>query len=118
VLDYLKGKNYPIHLITNGFEQTQYLKMKHSGIKDYFIHIVTSESTGCLKPGRDIFDFALQKAQCRAAEALMIGDTLEVDIEGALNAGIDQVYYNPAKPAKHIKPTYVINSLSELRSIL
>lgn len=118
ILDYLKAKNYPIHLITNGFEQTQRLKMEHSGITNYFGHVVTSESACCLKPGRAIFDFALQKAQCLPAEGLMIGDTLEVDIVGARNAGMDQAYYNPAKPANGQKPTYIINSLSELKEIL
>jgi putative hydrolase of the HAD superfamily len=49
----------------------------------------------------------------------MVGDTLDADIEGAVNAGIDSVYYNPAVPAEgKIKPTYVIGKLSELKNIL
>jgi putative hydrolase of the HAD superfamily len=118
VLDYLKAKGYPLHLITNGFEETQHLKLKHSGIGDYFTCIVTSESAGCLKPQREIFEHALRQSCCAANEAIMIGDTLEVDIEGARNAGIDQVYFNPARPAKGIRPTYTIQRLSALRDIL
>lgn len=118
VLDYLKAKGYPLHLITNGFEETQHLKLRHSGIGGYFTCIVTSESAGCLKPQREIFEHALNRSRCAANEAIMIGDTLEVDIEGARNAGIDQVYFNPAKPPKGIRPTYTIQRLSALRDIL
>ena len=49
----------------------------------------------------------------------MIGDALEIDILGASNVGIDQVYFNPLVPAtEEIRPTYTIQSLHELREIL
>jgi putative hydrolase of the HAD superfamily len=61
----------------------------------------------------------MEKAGTTAAESIMVGDTLDADIEGAVNAGIDSVYYNPAVPAEgKIKPTYVIGKLSELKNIL
>lgn len=119
VLEYLKEKGYPVHLITNGFEETQHLKLRHSGITDYFTCVVTSESAGCLKPHAGIFEYALQQTGCLPSEALMIGDTLEVDILGARDAGIHQVYFNPARPANGgIRPTYSIKRLAELKGIL
>lgn len=118
ILDYLAGKNYPIHLITNGFEKTQQQKISHSHIDQYFTYMITSEAAGSLKPDRRIFDYALQKAGCNAEDALMIGDTLEVDILGAQNAGIDQVYYAAERPVNGILPTFYIASLSELKRIL
>lgn len=118
VLDYLQEKKYPIHLITNGFEETQRLKMKHSGIHDYFTHIVTSESAGSLKPHRDIFDYAMKLSATSASDSIMIGDTLDVDILGAQEAGMDQVYFAPEKPQEGLKPTYTIRSLHELKDIL
>jgi FMN phosphatase YigB (HAD superfamily) len=49
----------------------------------------------------------------------MIGDTLEVDILGANNAGIDSAYFNPAQPPTvEIKPTYILGSLLDLKNIL
>ncbi|UYQ92730.1 YjjG family noncanonical pyrimidine nucleotidase [Chitinophaga horti] len=117
VLDYLAAKNYPLHLITNGFEETQHLKMKHAGIHHYFTHVITSESAGSLKPHREIFDYAMAKAGTTAAESIMIGDTLDVDILGAQNVGMDQVYFGPAK-ASPVVPTYSIACLSELKKIL
>ena len=117
--DYLKEKNYPLFLITNGFQQTQIQKLKHSGINHYFDYMITSEEAGIMKPHAAIFEFALQIARGNAQTSIMIGDTLEADIEGGINAGIDTVYFNPAVPAtEKIKPTYSIQSLKELKKIL
>ncbi len=44
----------------------------------------------------------------------MIGDTPEVDILGARNAGIDQVYVNHTGNKEPVKATYTVNSLKEL----
>jgi len=118
VLDYLLNKGYPMHLITNGFEATQLLKMKHAGIGHYFTHIITSETAGSLKPYREIFDYAMVKAGTNANESVMIGDALELDIIGAQTVGMDQVYFNPQVPAVDITPTYTIQCLSELKTIL
>ncbi len=118
VLDYLQDKSYPIHLITNGFEETQLRKLRHAGIESYFTCIVTSESAGSLKPHRGIFDFALQQVNATSAESIMVGDTLEVDILGAKEVGMDQVYFNPRTPAVSFQPTYTIQHLKELTDIL
>lgn len=120
-LDYLKTKNYPLHLITNGFEETQMRKLQHSGIGQYFTCIITSEAAGSLKPHRGIFDYAMSRVNTTPAESLMIGDTLEVDILGAKEAGMDQVYFNEHLPdgaALAVEPTYTIRSLRELKEIL
>ncbi len=119
ILDYLKLKAYPLHLITNGFEKTQQAKMRYSGIDSYFTHIITSEAAGIMKPHVAIFEFAIQKAGTTAKDSVMIGDTLDADIEGANNAGMDTIYYNPSVPADDkIRPTYVIEKLGELKRIL
>ncbi len=118
MLDYLAAKNYPMHMITNGFEATQMLKMQNSGIDKYFTHIITSEMAGSLKPYREIFDFAISKAGTSAAESIMVGDAMELDIKGAHGVGMDQIYFNPAKPPVDFTPTYTINSLAEIKNIL
>lgn len=118
LLEYLRTKGYPMHLITNGFEHTQHLKLRHSGIDGFFRHVITSESAGSLKPQLAIFEYALGKAGCAASEALMVGDALEVDILGAREAGMDQAYYNPAVPPRGIQPTYTLRTLSDLKKIL
>ena len=118
VLEYLTAKNYPLHMITNGFEDTQLLKMRNAKIDHFFTHIITSEVAGSLKPYREIFDYAITKAATRATESIMIGDALELDIIGAHNAGMDQIYFNAKVPATTMQPTYCISCLSELKTIL
>lgn len=121
ILDYLTGKNYRLHLITNGFEKTQHSKLQHSGLDKYFIEVITSEASNSLKPHKEIFDYAFQKTGALHKESVMIGDTIEVDILGAINAGIDQVHVNhltkePVLINKKL-PTYTVYSLKELEGI-
>ncbi|WP_347174140.1 YjjG family noncanonical pyrimidine nucleotidase [Polaribacter uvawellassae] len=93
LLDYLQPK-YKLHIITNGFEEVQSLKLEKSGIKKYFNEIITSESVGVKKPNPKVFEFALAKASANADNSVMIGDNLEADIIGALNCGISSIHFN------------------------
>jgi len=123
VLDYLQNKGYVLHLITNGFEKTQHSKLEYSGLTPYFKAVVTSEGSGSLKPKPEIFTYALEKAGANATESIMIGDTLEVDILGARNAGIHQIHVNHINRNREALsdgsfPTYTIYALLELKEIL
>jgi len=121
ILDYLTGKNYQLHLITNGFEKTQHSKLKNSGLDKYFKEVITSEASNSLKPHKEIFDYAFQKTGALHNESIMIGDTIEVDILGAVNAGIDQVHVNHLTKEPELvnnkRPTYTVYSLKELEGI-
>lgn len=120
LLDYLKAKGYPLTLISNGFVEVQYRKMRSSGIEHYFQHVVLSEAAGALKPDKQIFEYALELNGAQASEAIMIGDSFAADIIGAQNAGIDQIYYPLHYPENGEKPdcTYIIRSLKEVMEIL
>ncbi len=117
LLTYLKPK-YNLHLITNGFNDIQAIKLASSNLTDYFQEVITSERSGHLKPDPRMFQHALTRTGATAAESLMIGDNLECDVLGAYNAGIDQVYFNPAKRGHRMQITYEISCLSELRDLL
>lgn len=117
ILNYLLEKKYSLHLITNGFEKTQHSKLQHSGLDKYFSEIITSENANSLKPHKEIFDYALFKTGAAKKESIMLGDSLEVDIQGAINFGIDQVYVNHLHIKPAIQPTFVVNSLKELEDI-
>ena len=116
VLDHCKGR-YEMHLITNGFDTTQRLKLQYSGIARYFTHLITSEKSNSMKPHRDIFDFALNLTKAEAEHSIMIGDAIDIDILGAINAGWDTVYYNPHDAPHNRQPTYEIKHLEELMKI-
>ena len=117
VLDYLK-KDYHLHIVTNGFNEVQYLKLKNSKLDSFFEEVITSEDAGGLKPDLLIFEYALKKTNALRTESLMIGDVIEVDILGAKNAGIDQIYLNPNKISANFRPTFEIQKLIELVDIL
>lgn len=119
VLEDLKNKGYPLHIITNGYKTGQIKKMRSSRIDAYFQTIVTSESAGKPKPHPEIFRHALEKVKAVPEETLMIGDALEVDVLGAQKMGMGTVFFNPEKsPLKGIEPTYDIGQLSQLKDFL
>ena len=117
LLDYLLDKKYTLHLITNGFEKTQWSKITNSGLAKYFTHMITSETSNSLKPKKEIFEYAMNKAGASLKESIMIGDNLEADIQGAINAGMDSVFVNHINATSHLQPTYTIYHLKELESI-
>ena len=117
ILDYLTQKGYQLHLITNGFEKTQLSKIENAGLSGYFGEVITSEGANSLKPHKEIFEYAFRKTGAEPAESIMLGDSIEADIQGAMNAGIDQVYVNHLGIEPEIRPTYTINSLKELEKI-
>lgn len=116
LLEHCKDK-YTMHLITNGFDMTQRMKLQFSGIGSYFQEIITSEKSHSMKPHPVIFEYALKTTGATIENSIMVGDALDVDILGASNAGWDQVYYNPKKTPHNSKPTYEVACLSELQSI-
>lgn len=117
ILDYLVGKQYALHLITNGFEKTQWSKINNSGLAHYFTAVITSETSNSLKPKKEIFDYALHKTGAQLSESIMLGDNLEADIQGAINAGMDCVFVNHINASTDLNPTYIITHLKELESI-
>ncbi len=118
ILTYLTEKKYSLHLITNGFEKTQWTKLRNSGMEHFFTHVITSEGSNSLKPKKEIFDYALQQANASLKESIMIGDNLNADIQGALNAGMDCVFVNHTNASDSIiKPTYTVTHLNQLEKI-
>jgi len=117
ILLYLKNKNYELHLITNGFEKVQHSKLRNSGLDIFFGEVITSEGSNSLKPNKEIFDYAFAKTGATAATSIMLGDTPDADIQGAINAGMDQVFVNHLGVTTELKPTYIVSSLKELEAI-
>ncbi|MBL0357685.1 MAG: noncanonical pyrimidine nucleotidase, YjjG family [Chitinophagaceae bacterium] len=117
VLDYLKDKNYELHLITNGFEKTQWTKLNNSGLNIYFNQVVTSEGSNSVKPQKEIFEYAMNKAGAQLSQSIMLGDNLEADIQGAINVGMDNIFVNHIHVSTTMKPTYTVTNLRELKNI-
>lgn len=109
--------HYALHIITNGFQDVQYFKMKNSGLLPFFETVTDSSSVGVKKPDPKIFEHALRVGQVAPNEAIMIGDNLEADIEGALATGMHAVHFMPLEkrnPAHYTE----IGELHELKFLL
>ncbi len=114
-LDYL-SKKYKLHIITNGFNDVQPVKLSSAGIEAYFDVIVTSETSQARKPEPGIFQDALDRAGASKAESVMIGDNPKTDIHGARDFGIKTILYDPSG-RKRSMADYSIRSLDELIGI-
>lgn len=115
-LEYLH-KRYKLHIITNGFAAVQFKKLNNSGIYHFFDTVTNSEMAGVKKPHAKIFDHALSMANAAKRESVMIGDCLDADVGGALNFGIDAIFFN-ANAVEVTQPIKQITNLVELKNIL
>lgn len=117
ILNYLAAKHYQLHIITNGFEKIQWTKLNNSGLGDFFKQVITSETSNSLKPRKEIFDYALLKAGASIEDSIMLGDNLDADIQGAINAGMATVFVNHTGKTTALQPTYTVTHLKDLEKI-
>lgn len=116
----LKKLGFIIFAGTNGVVETQKQRLNDSNLVGYFDDIFISEEIGFEKPNPEFFKAIFDKhASITKENTLMIGDSLSSDIQGAINLGLDSIWFNPSKQkASSIKPTYEITDLSEILPII
>lgn len=137
-LEYLKQKGYTMHIITNGFKEVQYKKLNNSGLNRFFTRVFVSEEIKTTKPHREIYEHALKSTNALKRKSIMIGNSWEIDIVGALQFGMDQVMFlnneqndipeqikslkmgsnTSYLELKHTNRTFFINNIDELTTIL
>ena len=119
-LEYLKSKGYTLSIISNGFIEVQYTKLRRSGLLPYFSNVFLSEEVGYQKPDIRFFQAVLDRLNATPAECLVIGDNLQTDIQGALNANMRAIFYNThsAQPSKNEFSGQIIANLLEIKTIL
>ena len=121
LMDYLKRKGYRMHMCSNGFHEVQYKKLDACSLHDYFNTIILSEDAGVNKPSKDYFDYALKVSGANRETTLMIGDNLQSDILGALNAGLDAMLFNRWQVPSEEFPqnlTFAVENLCDIMEIL
>ena len=121
LMDYLRSRGYRMHMTSNGFHEVQYKKLAACGLRDYFDTIILSEDAGVNKPSPQYFDYALKVSGADRQTTLMIGDNLNTDVIGALNAGINAMLVNRWDVKKEDIPqnvTFVVNALRDISLIL
>jgi putative hydrolase of the HAD superfamily len=114
----LQKDGYEMHIITNGFKEIQDIKLTNSGIRDFFDVVLCSEDVGKSKPAREVFTEALDRANAKQDESVMIGDNLHADVLGAERSGISGVLFDPHKEHKQGTHEWHISDLNEIPAIL
>lgn len=119
LVDYLRHKGYRLHLCSNGFHEVQYRKLHNCGFDGCFDTVVLSEDAGVNKPKCGYFDYAFRLTGARPETTVMIGDGWESDMRGALDYGLDTIYYNrfPDYPAPE-PVTHEVHALRQIMEIL
>ena len=87
-------------------------------VEDYFEKVITSERVGYKKPSKEMFNKAIEWIGGDKKEFIMIGDNIDTDIKGALNADLDVVYFNPERIPHEMEVSYEVSSLNEIMLIL
>jgi len=112
----LKKRQYKLGVISNSDGGIKKL-LTDCGLAKYFDTIVDSSVFGIRKPDVKIFEFALKEIKADPVESLFVGDSHEIDVLGAENAGLAAVLLDPFKKIDHFDCTK-INELSELLRLL
>lgn len=112
---------YPLGLITNGPTDAQWRKINKFDLSEIFEVILISGQLGIAKPDPRIFDVALEGLRVAPEEAIMVGNSLEHDHMGAMNAGVRFVWANHRGmdlPDGWPEPDHIVGNFAELRDLL
>ena len=104
--------SYTVVAITNGNAD-----VFRTGIRRFFDLSIRADEAGIAKPHRGIFDLTWEKLGCQSSEVIHIGDSLENDVLGAINAGVTPIWFNPEKE-KNTLGVQEVRALSELPSMI
>ncbi|MFY1047921.1 YjjG family noncanonical pyrimidine nucleotidase [Chryseobacterium sp. GP-SGM7] len=118
ILDYLKGKNYTLHIISNGFQEVTERKCILSKIDHYFKTITSADSVGVRKPNPAIFEYSLNLAKAKKEESILIGDDWIADIIGSQQFGIDCIFFDILNENKEVENLKVIKHLFQIKNYL
>lgn len=82
------SQKFRLGILTNGFEETQAVKLKESGILPFIDFVQSSEAVNDAKPNVSFFELALSRVNVKKVNCLYIGDNIQTDVLGGVNAGI------------------------------
>ena len=104
-------------LATNGQQDAQRKRLEGNPITPYLDHVFISQEMGLNKPDKRYFDHILEALHADRSTTVMVGDDLGSDIQGAINAGIDSIWYSQTKERNPL-PTYQADSLAQVAAII
>jgi HAD superfamily hydrolase (TIGR01509 family) len=118
----LRGQGLTLAVVSNTFVPPGVLDrhLAQEGLLEHLPIRVYSSEVGYRKPGRRIFNEALDRCELAPAETMFVGDSLWADIRGANRMGMVSVLKDPAARHRHgrIRPHYRIRSILKLPAVL
>lgn len=118
VIQYLNDK-YVLCIASNGKYEVQKQRLELAKIDKYFSKIYVSSQIGFNKPDKRFFDYIFNDlSEYKKSDFIIIGDREDSDILGAINSGIDSIYFNSQKKDTTLKSSYIIYNLEEIKNIL
>lgn len=122
LLNALSKQDYKLYIGTNGVGMTQRKRLEDAKLLGYFEQLFISEEIGYEKPNPHFFNYIFDALHTsHKEEFLMIGDRLTSDIQGAINVGIDSVWFNSEgsiPKSGSPKSTYTITNLMQIMNLL
>lgn len=115
------SQNHKIYIVTNGNAASQAERIQSCGLSAYIEDCFVSEEVGVGKPDKRYFDYVFSHIPgFDPAKAIVIGDSLSSDIQGACNAGLDSIWYNPGRlpNPKWIPYTFEAESHAQILKLL
>lgn len=111
---------HPLGLLTNGAPDLQRWKIEGAHIGPYFTEVVVSGEVGVGKPDPRIFEIMLARLKVAPDRAVMIGNSLRTDIQGAQAIGMKAVWVNREATRNDgaVQPDWEVSSLRDLEKIL
>lgn len=91
------SREYPLYIVTNGNAATAKTRIENSGLFPYIRDYFVSEAVGYAKPDLRYFEYVFSHIPgFQADRAVVVGDSMASDIQGANNAGVDSIWYHPS----------------------
>ena len=110
------SQQLPCHIATNANASSEdqiRTALKRVNLDGYITEIFCYKRIGTIKPEVAFFQYITQTLGCSADNIIMIGDSLETDIMGALNANIKAIWFNPS----HLPCPPDINMITQLQEL-
>jgi len=106
-LEYLKSRGYSLGVLTNWYSEDQIARLKKVGLLEYFDTVIGGDVA--FKPSMKSYKCATGRFS--PSECVMVGDNLNNDVIGAINAGLNGIYFDPYNNGSHV-PTNKVKRIT------
>ena len=114
-LSAVRARGIKVYIVTNGFARIAHERLK--ALDGYNDGAFISDEIGYNKPDSRFFDYVMGALGADKSRALVFGDSLNSDIRGGIDSGIDTCLYDPSGKID-CSADYSVRTFAELEKIL